>query len=62
MPENLPEHIARCNGESLGMPGGAMPISCIQCHRRTAERNESTQTMQPPEKLNGRCPSRIEPR
>lgn len=27
MPENLPDHIARCNGEHLGMSGGAMPIS-----------------------------------
>lgn len=62
MPENLPDHIARCDGERLGMSDGAMPISCIQCHRRTAERNGLTQMMQPPEKLNGRCPARIEPR
>lgn len=62
MPANLSDHIARCNGERLGMPDGAMSISCIQCHRRTAERNERTHTMQPPEKLDGRCPARIEPR
>lgn len=62
MPESLPDHIARCHGERLGMPEGALPISCIQCHRRTAERNGRTQTMPLPEKLNGRCPARIEQR
>jgi hypothetical protein len=62
MSESLPNQIARCNGERLGMSDGAMPMSCIQCQRRTSERTALTHTMQPPEKLNGRCPARIEPR
>lgn len=51
----LPIHIARCNGV-------AQRLSCTLCWRRTAERNEATHTMKPPEFVNGRCPARMEPR
>lgn len=58
--------ITRCDGRITTSPSGFGTVSvgqaeCLRCLRRTAERGEYVWLMEPPQFVDGKCPSRIEP-
>ena len=64
----LSNDTARCNGrivqQKIPGPQTAITIShgqaqCVQCLRRTAERSEYVWMMEPPQRVDGRCPMRL---
>ena len=67
---NISNDDARCNGRIVQqkIPGQQTAITishgqaqCVHCLRRTAERGEYVWRMEPPQFVDGKCPSRIEP-
>lgn len=60
----LPDDVARCNGRITTNQTGFGTISvgqveCLSCLRRTAERSEYVWMMEPPQRVDGRCPMRL---
>lgn len=58
--------ITRCDGRITTSPSGFGTVSvgqaeCLRCLRRTSERGEHVWLMEPPQFVDGKCPSRIEP-
>lgn len=61
----LSNDVARCDGRITTSPSGFGTVSvgqaeCLRCLRRTAERSEYARMMEPPQRVDGRCPMRLE--
>ena len=65
---NLPYYYARCHGRMVTqkIPGTVTAVTishgqaeCVRCLRRTAERPEYVWMMEPPQRVDGRCPMRL---
>ena len=63
-----PYYYARCHGRMVTqkIPGTVTAVTishgqaeCVRCLRRTAERSEYVWMMEPPQRVDGRCPMRL---
>ena len=60
----LSNDVARCDGRITTNPSGFGTVSvgqaeCLRCLRRTAGRSEYVWMMEPPQRVDGRCPMRL---